>query len=636
MKSNIKKFSRRKSGKRSSHRVRDFFISAGVVGFLCTIFVFLFLIRDMPDLDNLESKGRRASVIFEAYNGKNIANYGDLFKEAVRVEQLPKYVGNAVVAIEDHRFYKHGGVDFFGIIRALFTNTVKGRVVQGGSTLTQQIAKNLFLSPSRSIKRKVQEAVLAIWLERKFTKKQLLSIYLNRVYFGSGAYGIDAAAFRFFGKRAKNLSLLEAARLAGVLKSPRKYSPLFNKEESDKRAALVLSCMKDEKYISAEEEMEALQDIDKISDVSSVNDENRYFTDWIMEHLEELVKIDDEDLIVRTTLDLNLQKKAVHVVRKMLNDHGFANGANQMALVAMDKAGAIRAMVGGHTYAESQFNRVLASRSFGSAFKYFVYISALEHGFDIYDVISDLPIKIGNWSPKNYKYNSVGEISLLQAFTKSVNTCTVRLAHKIGIPTVAYKAHELGITTELHNNLSTALGACDANLLDMTAAYGATMIDGEKFIPFGVVSIKNKKGRILYRYRPKHQRVISSEICSKMKILLKSVVDSGTGKRARIPNLSCYGKTGTSNDSRDASFIGFADSLVTGIWIGNDDNGPMHKNMTGGMIPAMAWQLFMMEALGLQKIDEATSVQDDKEFKRTFNRKKKRLKSLVKDLMKKR
>jgi len=608
-------------------KIGNLVLSVVIFSSLLSFFVFLFLIHDMPDLNNLESKGRRASIIFESYDGKNIATYGDLFKEVVTVDSLPKYVSNAVVAIEDHRFYQHSGIDFMGILRAFVKNLISGRIVQGGSTLTQQLAKNLFLSPNRSIKRKVQELVLAIWLEKKFTKKQILSIYLNRVYFGSGAYGIDAAAYRFFGKRAKNLSLFEAAKLAGILKSPTKYSPFYNKEQSNKRTALVLSCMREENFISAEAEQEALQEIERSHTISASMDENRYFTDWIMEHLEEIVKIDDEDLIIRTTLDSNLQKNAIYIIRKALNEEGFKNNANQMALVAIDKIGAIRAMVGGHTYGESQFNRALATRSFGSAFKYFVYLSALEHGMDIYDMVSDMPLSIGNWSPKNYKYKSIGQITLTQAFAKSVNTCSIRLAQKVGMPAIIQKAHDLGITSELNNNFATALGGSGTNLLEMTAAYGATMTDGERIRPFGIISIKTQKGRILYKAKKEdHKRVISKEICDKMKIMLKEIVENGTGKRAKMP-IICYGKTGTSNDSRDASFIGFSPPLVTGVWIGNDDNSPMNKSMTGGKIPAIVWRHFMMSAFGLESPLEKISIDHSSAKKR-----RPRLHSLIKNL----
>lgn len=607
-------------------KLRNFILSTVVFLFLFFFFLFLFLIHDMPDLGNLESKGRRASIIFESYDGKNIATYGDLFKEVVTVDGLPRYVSDAVIAIEDHRFYKHGGVDFLGILRAMIKNLTSGRIVQGGSTLTQQLAKNLFLSPNRSIKRKVQELVLALWLEKKFTKKQILSIYLNRVYFGSGAYGIDAAAYRFFGKRAKQLTLFEAAKLAGILKSPTKYSPFFNKEQSNQRTILVLSCMREEKFISSEAEQEALQEIEKPHVISTSMNENRYFTDWLMEHLEEFVQVNDEDLVVRTTLDSNLQKNAIYIIRKALNEEGFKNNANQMALVAIDKIGAVRAMVGGHTYDESQFNRALATRSFGSAFKYFVYLTALERGMDIYDMISDMPLRIGNWSPKNYKYKSVGQITMMRAFAQSVNTCSIRLAQKVGMPAVIQKAHDLGISSELNNNFATALGGSGTNLLEMTAAYGATMANGEKITPFGIISIKTQRGKVLYRAKKiQSKKIISAEVCEKMKIMLKEIIENGTGKKAKIP-VACYGKTGTSNDSRDASFIGFSPPLVTGVWIGNDDNSPMNKSMTGGKIPATVWKHFMLSAFGLEAPFDEVLINHSK------SKKKPRLKSLLKKL----
>lgn len=604
-------------------------LSAVIFLFLFGFFLFIFLIHDMPDLSNLESKGRRASIIFESYDGKNIATYGDLFKEIVTVNELPKYVGNAIIAIEDRRFYHHGGIDFFGILRAMVKNLISGRIVQGGSTLTQQLAKNLFLSPSRSIKRKVQELVLALCLERKFSKDQILSIYLNRVYFGSGAYGIDAASYRFFGKRAKKLSLFEAAKLAGILKSPTRYSPLFNKEKSDKRTSLVLSCMRKENFITKEEEQEALQEIQRAHVISQSMDENRYFTDWIMDNLENIIEVCDEDLIIRTTLDSKLQKNAIYIIRKALNEEGFKNNASQMALVAIDKIGAVRAMVGGHTYNNSQFNRVLALRSFGSAFKYFVYLTALEHGADIYDMISDMPIHIGNWSPRNYMYKSVGHITLLQAFTKSVNTCTIRLAQRVGISNIIKRAHDLGITSDLNNNFATALGGSGTNLLEMTAAYGTTMNNGRKMIPFGVISIKNSKGKFLYKAPKRNSKlVIDPEICEKMKIMLKEIVETGTGKRAKMP-VVCYGKTGTSNDSRDASFIGFSPPLVTGVWIGNDDNSPMNKSVTGGKIPVSVWRHFMMSAFGFEAPTEESTVLDQKEK----TKKRPRLNSLIKNFV---
>ncbi len=601
-----RKFSRKRNAALSrGNKFSAKIISMIIFGAVCCFFVVLFFIHNMPDLDHLESKGRRASIVFESYDGKTIATYGDLFRNVVSINSLPKYIPNAVVAIEDRRFYKHCGVDFIGILRAAYTNLVHKRIVQGGSTLTQQLAKNLFLSQDRSLKRKIQEFILALWLEKKFTKKQILSIYLNRVYFGSCAYGIDAAAFRFYGKKAKQLTLYEAAKLAGTLKAPSLYSPFYNPAKSDQRAETILACMVDEGYITKSEMKDALQQKDKLSKLSVPMDENRYFTDWALEQVQEIVSTDEEDLIVRTTLDSKLQQNATYVIRNVLVEQGFKNGAGQMALLALDKTGAVRAMVGGHTYGTSQFNRVLAVRSFGSAFKYFVYLAAFENGTDIYDMVSDMPLSINGWSPKNYKYKSVGNISVLEAFVKSVNTCAVRVARKIGMDKVVEVAESLGIT-DVNNNLATVLGTSGTTLLDITAAYGTTMNNGQKMTPFGIISIKTAKGKVLYRaYHSSNKQVISQESCEKMKIMMKELMVRGTGKRAKIPNIDCYGKTGTSNDSRDASFIGFAYPLVAGVWVGNDDNTPMHQNITGGTLPAQAWKEFMMTAFGLQKkVDE--------------------------------
>lgn len=605
----------------------------GIFSFVFVFFIFLFFIHDLPDLNNIETKGRRASIVFESYDGKTIATYGDLFRNVVKLDDLPKHVGNAIIAVEDRRFYKHCGVDILGILRAIYTNIVHRRIVQGGSTLTQQLAKNLFLSPSKSLKRKVQEFILALWLEKKFNKKQILSIYLNRVYFGSCAYGIDAAAYRYFGKKAKQLTLYESAKLAGVLKAPSIYSPFYNPVKSDQRAATVLSCMVEAKYITEFEMKEAILQKDNLSKLSVPMDENRYFTDWVLEQVQELVGTDDEDLIIRTTLDSKLQKNATYIIRKILNEQGFKNRATQMALVALDKTGAVRAMVGGHTYGTSQFNRSLAVRSFGSAFKYFVYLSALEKGIDIYDLVSDMPITIGSWSPKNYGYNSIGDISLLQAFVKSVNTSAIRIAQKIGMDYIVDKAEQLGIKNEITNNLATALGASGTNLLDITACYGATMIGGIKMIPFGIINIRNQKGKVLYKaYHQQNKRVLSQETCEKMKILMHESMVRGTSKKANILEIECFGKTGTSNDCRDASFIGFSYPLVTGVWVGNDDNTPMNQNITGGTLPAATWREFMMTAFGLQKSVQEIEI-DQKQNSDNIKVKKPRKKTI--DLLKK-
>lgn len=566
-----------------------------------SFFVLILLIHDMPDLDKLQTKERSASIIFESYDGKLIATYGDLFRKPVNYDDLPHYVPEAIIAIEDKRFFHHAGIDIKGLFRAMFQNIASGRVVQGGSTITQQLVKNLFLSPSKSIRRKVQEVILSLWMEKKFTKKQILSIYMNRVYFGAGAYGIDAAAYKYFQKNAKKLTLCEAGRLAGLLKSPSQYSPFYNFEKSTERCKLVLSQMVEEKYISEAEKNEALVEAMIILKPQVLIEENRYFTDWILEKLPNLVNTENEDLIVRTTLDSKLQEKAASIIRHLLREHGFKLKVGQMALVAIDKTGAIRALVGGVSYGTSQYNRALALRSYGSAFKFFVFLAALEKEFSIDSEISDMPISIGSWSPKNYAYAPKGSISLRQAFSKSVNTAAVRLSQKVGLNYIIKRAYDLGIQNTLNATPATALGGSAVNLLDLTACYGAVMTDGIKMVPYGVISIKNKSGKVLYKaYYKNHPHVISKETAVKMKILLKDVVEVGTARKAKLP-CDAYAKTGTSNSSRDASFIGFAGPLIVGVWSGNDDNSPMNKRATGGFLPALVWKEFMMYALGYEK-----------------------------------
>ena len=557
---------------------------------------------DMPSIGNLESSTRRSSVTFEAYDGTVIATYGDLFRNMVRLDELPKYVYESIIAIEDKRFFHHCGIDVFGILRALYNNISKKKVAQGGSTLTQQLAKNIFLVPDRSIKRKIQELVLSLMIEHKFTKKQILTIYLNRIYFGSGAYGIDAAAFRLFGKRAKYLKLHEAAKLAACLKSPTKYSPINNPEASDERTILVLNAMYDSGYITKQDLKECISTVQNGYFVSNIMSDNRYFTDWILERLQNICST-NEDLIVRTTLDTRMQNNAIVSVRRGLLNSGLKNNANQMALVSIDNTGAVRAMVGGHTYGQSQFNRCLATRSPGSAFKFFVYLAGLTAGRDPTDMISDEPIHIGRWTPKNYHWQSRGQISLIDAFAYSVNTAAVRLAKQVGGANIAHIARLLGYEHDMPNDMTMVLGSGGTSLLEMVSCYACVMADGHKVTPYGVISIRTKSGKIIYKARRVINTVLSTKVCDKMKTLMAAVVNFGTGKRSKI-NAVSYGKTGTSNDSTDAWYIGFTGNLVTVIWAGNDDNTPMNKKITGGTLPAEVWKTYMESVLANKDLSE--------------------------------
>lgn len=555
-----------------------------------SIFGVILMCYDIPSLSNLETSTRRSSVTFEACDGTVIATYGDLFKKMVTVDELPPHVYQSIISIEDKRFFDHCGIDFIGIARALYSNIVQKKVVQGGSSITQQLAKNIFLTPSRSIKRKIQELVLSLLIEKKFTKKQILTIYLNRVYFGSGAYGIDAAAFRLFGKKAKDLKLYESAKLAACLKSPTTYSPINNPDKSDERTLLVLNAMYDCKFISKDDLNKCVLELESGYFVSDIMSDNRYFTDWIFDQLPNICTT-NEDIIVRTTLDTKMQANAIVTIRKKLLQKGAKNNVGQMALLTMDRTGAIKAMVGGHTYSKSQYNRCLAKRSPGSAFKFFVYLAALEQGYKPSDKISDAAIQIGHWSPKNYHWPSRGEISITDAFAHSVNTCAVRLAKEIGQKSIEKLAQRLGYESQIPNDMTMALGSGGTTLLEMVKCYTCIIADGNKIMPYGIVNIKTKDGKIIYRNRRIVENVVNKDVCDKMKTLMRAVVKYGTGKRSSV-TVASYGKSGTSNNSNDAWFIGFYDNLTTGIWVGNDNNRPMNQSITGGSLPAETWKAY--------------------------------------------
>lgn len=575
-----------------------------VLGSIMLCFIsFTYVCYDLPNLSSLTTATRKSSIIFEDYNGSVIATYGDLFGRVVDVEKLPKHISQAVIAIEDRRFYRHFGIDFIGLARAIYAN-LSHKPIQGGSTITQQLAKNLFLTPNRSLKRKLQELILALMIEHRFTKNQILTIYLNRVYFGGGAYGLDAAAHRYFGKAAKALDLLEAAKIAACLKSPTAYSPICSPDSSDKRAALVLSAMLDCGFVTREEVNDCIENSDTTYRVTEEMSDNRYFTDWVMEQLPEICP-SDEDLIVRTTLDRQAQKNAVTVIRSALINEGFDANASQMALISMDYTGAVRAMVGGHTYSQSQFNRCFASRSAGSSFKFFVFLNALKHGLSPYDLVNDTPIRIGSWHPKNYHWVSKGQITLSEAFSHSVNSCSIRLARKFGINSIINTARELGFSSHIPNDFTMAIGSGAANIAELAAAYGAVLNNGIKVEPYGVLSIKTKSGKVVYMKKRSIKRVLSEDVCTKMKTLLKAVVNSGTGRKAQLP-IQVYGKSGTSNNSMDACFVGFASPLVTAVWVGNDAMIPMSKKITGGTLPAKVWHDFMYSIFYKQDLSDKT------------------------------
>ncbi len=549
---------------------------------------------DLPDVSRMAVLERQPAVTLLAKDGSILAASGQLTGEALRVEELPPHLPQAVLAIEDRRFYEHPGLDVLGLARAMLTNLQAGRLVQGGSTISQQLAKNLFLSPERSLKRKVQELMLAFWLERKFSKDQILTLYLNRVYLGASAYGVDAAARRYFGKSATEVTLYESAMLAGLLKAPSRLSPTSDAGAADARTKVVLNAMVEAGFITQTEAVEAYKN--KSRKLSRQSLRARYFTDWVIGEVRNFVGFPDRDLIVQTTLDPRLQGLAERAVESALKGASGDRGVQQAALVSLTPDGAVRAMVGGRDYQESQFNRATqALRQPGSAFKTFVFLAAFEKGWHPDAQILDAPVTIGKWSPENYDERYRGEITLREAYALSLNTATVRLSQAVGVRNVAAQAQKMGITTPLTNDASLALGTSEVTLIELTGAYAALANNGFGAWAYGIVEVRDTNGHVLFRHDEQPtERLIDEQALAKAADVMRATVEWGTGKAARIDR-PVAGKTGTSQDFRDAWFIGYTRDLVTGVWFGNDDGKPM-KRVSGGSLPATTWAAFMKPA----------------------------------------
>ena len=550
---------------------------------------------DLPAVADIGTIERRPAVTLVAADGTLLTSYGDVYGDMVSVAELPPHLPRAVLAVEDRRFYDHFGVDIFGLARAMLANLRAGRIVEGGSTVTQQLAKNLFLSPDRTVKRKVQEMLLAFWLEHKFTKDQILGLYLNRVYLGAGTYGVDAAARRYFGKPARAVNLYEAALLAGLLKAPSRYSPASSAARSDARTELVLRSMVDAGFVEPEEAGRALAE--KTRGRAAAGSQARYFADWVMSQVADFVGTVDRDLIVITTLNPYHQSIAEHELAALLEEEGAARDVGQAAAVLLDPDGAVRAMVGGRDYDASQFNRATqALRQPGSAFKPFVYLTALEHGYSPDQRMMDAPIQVRGWRPSNYGGRYYGEVTLREAFARSLNTAAVRLNEAVGAAQTAAVARRLGITSDLALHPSIALGASEVTLLELTGAYAVFANKGFGVLPYGIDEIRGPDGALLYRRAGGGPgRVVQPAEVDQMTNLMTATVAWGSGKAAN-PGRPAAGKTGTSQDFRDAWFVGFTADFVAGVWLGNDDGGPT-KNVTGGSLPARLWQRIMVRAL---------------------------------------
>lgn len=539
---------------------------------------------------------RPPNIKILANDGSLIANRGDTGGEFVRIDELPPYLPQAVVAIEDRRFYDHFGVDPYGLVRAAYVNARAGSVVQGGSTVTQQLAKNLFLKPDRTFQRKLQEAMMAVWLELKYSKSQIMEAYLNRVYLGAGAYGVDAASRRYFGKSAREISLKEAAILAALLKAPSRYAPTSDPEAANQRADLVLSAMREEGFITADQEKQAVAVV--VEPQSQGAGSGAYYVaDWVADVVPDVVGALDQDVIVETTIDSHLEDAAARAVTETLDKNGKKYGVSQGALVAIDGTGAVRAMVGGRDYEKSQFNRAVeAKRQPGSAFKPFVYLTALEFGLTPETVRIDEPTRIGKWEPKNYEKTYRGPVTLQTALALSINTVAVQLANEVGPAGVVATAHRLGIKSDLQPNPSIALGTSEVNLLELTDSYVPFANGGYAVAPYVITSVKAVDGKVLYQ-RPHADavQVIDPTYVGMMNSMLSDTLARGTGRKAAIAGWPAAGKTGTTNDSRDAWFVGYTANLTAGVWLGNDDFKPT-KRMTGGSLPAEIWNRFMIEA----------------------------------------
>jgi penicillin-binding protein 1A len=556
----------------------------------------LYYAAQMPSASTWTIPNRPPNVKITALDGTLIANRGATGGEALALEEMSPFIPQAVMSIEDRRFYSHFGVDPLGLARAL-VNNLTGRSIQGGSTLTQQLAKNLFLSPERTFERKIQEVLLSFWLEQKFTKDQILAMYLNRMFFGSNAYGVEAASRRYFNKSAREVNLGEAALLAGLLKAPTRLSPARDPAAAEARAQVVLGTMREEGYIT-EDEVKTAMSQPPTKARSYWSGAEHYAADAVMDEVKSLLGEVKGDINVQTTLDLRLEKDAEKALTDMLKAEGGKLNASQAALVSIDATGAVRAVVGGRDYAESQFNRAFkAKRQPGSAFKPFVYAAALEAGYRPDTLMMDGPVKIGNWTPENYDQKFRGEVTLSSALAQSLNTVAAQLAMQVGPKTVISMAHRLGIESDLQSNASIALGTSEVSLVELTSAYAPFMNGGLKATPHLVTRITDANGKVLYDADYSNPpRVLSEQVVATMNGMLNRVMTEGTGRAAQLSNWQAAGKSGTTQSFRDAIFVGYTSTMTTGIWFGNDDGSSM-KKVTGGGLPAKAWKTYMTAAL---------------------------------------
>ena len=564
--------------------------------------------RQTSDDDWLK-KSDLAVTFLDRY-GNEVGSRGIKHSESLPLEEYPDHLVKAVLATEDRRFYEHFGIDIQGVFRAFVTNTQAGGVVQGGSTITQQLAKNLFLSNERTIERKINEAFLALWLEAHLKKNEIFKLYLDRAYLGGGAFGVDAAARYYFGKSVRDVNLPEAAMLAGLFKAPTKFSPLINLPAARARANVVLDNLVENGFMSEGQVYGARRNpatpIDR-----TIEDAPNYYLDWAFDEMRKLVDtlpktLTSRSFVVRTALDTNLQRYAEREVESQLRQYGRDYGASQVAAVIGDLDGGVRAMIGGRDYGASQFNRATdALRQPGSSFKPYVYATALANGMKPTSIVVDSPVCIGNWCPHNYSGGYSGSVTLLQAITHSINVVPVKLSimlgngnPKLGRAMIVQTARNFGIHSPLPDTPSLPIGADEVYVYEHAMAYATFPNLGRSVVPHAALEIRTDGGQLVWRFDrdgPKPKQVISPEVAMDMIKMMNSVVENGTGRRAQLDGVPVCGKTGTTNDWRDAWFVGYTGNFVGAVWMGNDDYSPT-KRMTGGTLPAATWHNIMAYA----------------------------------------
>lgn len=590
-------------------RVSAWFVRAAKLGLLGALLgamilaIFVGIARgEIDSFEDLKASPNGQMIRVRAADGTVIQSLGPSFGQWLTIDQLPSQMKDAMVAVEDRRYYLHPGVDPIGITRSLYVRAVNGRWTQGGSTITQQLARNIYLNSNKEFGRKIREIILALAMETKFSKDEILELYLNKVYFGGGAYGVDAASRKFFDHGAENLSLAEAAIIAGLVKAPSRYSPTADAQAALDRATVVVRVMQDAGMITADEAAEVKPAEVKMA-ADQAQDSVRYFTDWALPQLDGLIAETEKPIDVWTTLDLRMQRAATAAIAA-----NAPRGA-QGALVSIDRDGAVKAMVGGTDYVTSNYNRAVTSvRQPGSAWKLFVYLAALEAGFRPEDMVEDKPVEIEGWQPKNSGGNYAGPISLRTAFAYSKNTVAAQIGQEVGTSSIAEMARRFGITTPVNTLPSMVLGTSETRVIDMTQAFAAVAAKGRIIAPYGILKVTTIDGDVLYRAQPARSAPLVDEwVAGAMTDLLQSAVATGTGRAANIGR-PVAGKTGTTSSNKDGWFLGFSSGITTGIWMGRDDARAV-GGLEGGRAPAQAWAAYMRVAVADRPVENfATEV----------------------------